>query len=170
MDKIIRILIIAFMFGSCSKKEEFNIDKHKIVFVYTKWINIDLQTGNLKIDYLGLKYKSKITFSNSEKLKIIESFNKYRIGEKMNEVWCMDENSFMPPFNDEILIYVSDKIQSKLIINSNYDIDDFQFHNQEYRIVSFRNDIKKVLEKNSDFKRALDILHKFQKEKKALFL
>jgi len=170
MDKIIRILIIVFILGSCSKKEEFNIDKYKIVFLYGNWTTIDLLTGNLKIDHLGLQYKDKINFSNEEKLKIIKSFNKYGMGKKMNEVWCLDENSFMPPCNDEIWIYYNNKIQSKLVINFNYTINTFQWHNQEYRIVSFRNDINKLLENNRDFKRALDTLQKFQKQKKAIFL
>jgi hypothetical protein len=170
MDKLMKLLVLIILFSSCSKNIEFDKNYHEIIFVYEKWTNINLETGNLQIDFLGLKYRSKIVFSNQDKLMMINSFNKYKIGNKMDEVWSMDENSFMPPCNDEIWVYHNTKIQSKLIINANYTIDTFQWHNQEYRIVSFRNDIKKVLENNNDFKRALDTLHKFQKQKKALFL
>lgn len=169
MDKIIKIIIVSLILNSCSKKQEFSIKKNKIIFVYEQYIIIDLQTGNFLIKYYGLKHKSRIHLSDQEKLAIISSFNENNMGEKIDEIWCTDEND-IGFWYDKIQIYYDNKIQSMLNVNWNYAIKSSIWHNQEYRIVSFRNDIKKVLENNSDFKRALDTLNKFQKQKKALFL
>lgn len=170
MDKIVKLLIVLLVLTSCSRKETFDEEKNQIVFKYDKFIEVNFQTKMLKINYIGLKYTGGINFSKNEYDLIIKSYNKNNIGVEKGIFDCFDNNSFMPPFNDEIRIYHFEKLYFKSIINSNYNYNKSSISDQEYRIISFRNDIKKVLENNRDFKKALDTLHKFQEQKKVIFL
>ena len=172
MDKIVKIFILILVCLSCSNKERFERDRNKIIFRYCKFITVDFDARVMKVNYAGLTYTDIIHISNTEDSLIINSFNRNKIYKVNGELAYPDCPWLMPSFEDRIDIYVDEKLKSRTLINSNPNcvFNKPSISSQEYRIIHFGNDIKKALENNKDFKRALDTLHKFQKEKKALFL
>ncbi|WP_281225524.1 hypothetical protein [Flavobacterium aquiphilum] len=172
MDKIIKIFILALVCLSCTNKERFERDNNKIIFRYSRFITVDFDERIIKVNYAGLKYSSVINLSNREDSLIINSFNKNKIYEVDGEFAYPDCPWLMPSFEDRIEIYIDKKLKSRILINSkpNCVSKTPSVSSQEYRIVQFKDDIKKILENNGDFKISLDTLKKFQKQKKVLFL
>lgn len=166
MDKITLVLLIFFLNISCSEKYKYDLKKDDLNFVFDKHIKIHFKQGNIKIDYLEFKFQDTIVFSKKEKLNILECFAKTNIYDQNNEFWYMDENSVMPPFNDEIIFFQNNKIKSKFFINFNYDIDTFQLSSEEVKVVEFKNFIKKIVVNKNSYKKANDSLTKFMKKKK----
>ncbi|MCG9791984.1 hypothetical protein [Flavobacterium algicola] len=165
MVKNVTILILIIILSSCLNKNSSKIDNTKIIFRYNKFITVDFETQMLKIDYAGLNKILPISISKVEDSLIISSFSKNKIEEIKGEFSYPDCNWLMPSFEDKFEIYENQKLKSTIFFNenSNCPLQKTNPDSKEYRITNFVGDIKKVLENNSDFKRALDTLNKFRK-------
>jgi hypothetical protein len=172
MVKIVTILILSIILSSCLSKNNSKTENTKIVFRYSKFITIDFEKQMLKVDYAGLNKSLPINISKIEDSLVINSFSKNRIEEIKGEFSYPDCNWLMPSFEDKIEVYENQKLKSTIIYNenSNCPLQKIKPHSKEYRITNFVEDVKRILENNRDFKKALDTLHEFQKQKKSLFL
>lgn len=140
---------------SCNQNKNFESKNDNIIFTYQDYIKYDFRLKKINVDYYGNKFTDSIKISKKEEKLIINSFNENNIGSINGEFYYLDIHSSIPGANDKIEFKTKLKTNSNFIINSNYEIEDLFFKNQEYKVVKFRNEIKNVLCKNQDFKRVL---------------
>lgn len=143
MDKIVKTLFLLSLFvASCSKKTNYDENTNNIKFVIEKYITIDFKKEKISLHYHGLKYEDTVVFTKSEKKKIISFFNENNFNDKKGEFWYIDENSVSASLHDEIVIFKNNKIMSRFIINSNYNLDNSYFQNEEVKVVRYKEFLK----------------------------
>lgn len=172
MDKIAKIVILSIILSSCLSKNNSKPENIKIVFRYSKFITVDFETQILKIDYVDFNKNLPIIISKTEDSLVRNSFYNNKIDKFKGEFSYPDCSWLMPSFEDKIEVYENNKLKSTIIYNENSNclLQKIKPHSKEYRITNFVKEVKKIMENNSDFKKALDTLSKFRKQKKALFL
>ncbi|REG97990.1 hypothetical protein [Flavobacterium aquicola] len=171
MDKIVRsVLVLSLFIVSCSKKVHYDENINNVKVVIEKDITIDFKSEKILIDYDGLIYEDTIIFTKNEKNNIIDYYNKFNLNDKCGDFWYFDENSTTASLHDEIIIFENNKIKSRSIINSYYEIKNCFFENQEIKTVKFRNLIKQIIINKNSYKKAEDSLRVFIKRKPRMLM
>ncbi|MEO7977988.1 hypothetical protein [Flavobacterium sp.] len=172
MDKIVRTsFLFTLLLLSCSRTApRYSENKNNLKFVIEKYITVDFKKKKLFLNYHNLKYEDTIIFTNSERIDIINFFNKYNLNGETQEFWYIDENSVSTSLHDEIIILEDDKVRARFVINTDHKIDKSYFEEFETKIVKYRNFVKNIVKKKYSYKKANDSLKHFVKRRPALLM
>lgn len=158
MDKIIKFLFLFFLLCSCTNNQKYNNKLYDVIFVYNPYININLNSKILKINYGELQYKDTINFSKEEENAIYDSFERNYINALRGEIsYYNDTIRISPPSVFKFKLFMVGKIVSEITVDYNYENKGYIPSGQKYKVVRFRDDVVKILNNNEDIKKALKI-------------
>lgn len=161
MDKIISIVISIIFLCACSGEKAFEGEKYNMIFVYNPWLKIDFETQVLNIDYQSLKYTDTIRLSKEDKVFITNSFYRNKIDEIKGNMLYADKYRTMPPSDFKIRLFNKEKLQAEIAIDFDYKNKGYLPFGQRYRVISFRDEVLEILNKNQEVQKALSVFTKY---------
>lgn len=171
MDKIISVVLVAIVLSFCGEKNSSQNEFPKIVFIYQNDIVVDFDKKELRLEYNRSKYMSKILLSIKEDSLIKNSFKKNKIYEIKEDIEFQDcRASLIPRFENRIEIYNKNKLKATVTIKSNHNVPPRNppTSSREYRMLCFHDDLKKIIESNEAFVKALNRLRLYNKDSTAI--
>ncbi len=171
MDKVTRLIFSIIFVVLCSFQKSLVTPNYNLIFIYDTYTEIDLNKRQIRIHYDYFKNPFPINFSDLEEKKISMYFNKYKIGIINKNVYCIDTMLSVSPSSDfKIRLLQRGKLKSKMTVDFLYKVNRNKRNSEEYRVAMFSNNIIKILESNSDFKKTLKALSKYENENHLLRL
>lgn len=163
MDKVIFLCILFFI--SCTSGNKYDEKDYNLVFYYNPWIEINLKTQVIKINYDSLNYVDTLDIPKNNIDYLIQSFNENTIYKIEGEILLTNETLKISPRSDFVIkILCKDKIQAELIIDDNLKKEDVTVFNEKYKLLIFRDDIVGVLSNNKKFENAISIFSAYDKK------
>ncbi|ACU05858.1 hypothetical protein [Pedobacter heparinus] len=159
MDKI-KIGIILLLFSSCAETHGYKSAHHHLIFVYNKRITVDFTSKVVKATYGEWNYTDTLKMSKNEEQQIIKSFDDNRLDEMRGTAIYASEHRIMPARDLRIKLFYDKKKLLEITVDEDYSKGIFAF-GQEYRAVTFRNVVLKMLKNNAEFKKAIAALDKY---------
>ncbi|WP_291134412.1 hypothetical protein [Flavobacterium sp. UBA7663] len=152
MEKFI-LLITSFILIACNgeKKKE---NKSVSIFISNSNYNCDLEKGIFKIP--AINFVDTLHLNSDEKNKILNAFYKYHIDTLNGDKHVAPEKPIMPDFSDEIKISIAHQEKLRLKISSQ--LENSNLNKVQRDIFEFRNQLYDVLNKNSGFKKCMNIV------------
>lgn len=156
----VKLLAVCFLLCSCNRNYS---DKYNLVFYYNNWIKIDFKSKTLHVNYIDLHYTDTVIFTKNDVDEITRSFDRNNIGKiKEHQIYGESKDIVIPPTRFGIKVYFSEKLQSEFLVEYDYPRNAKPPITEENRVVNFRNDVLKVLEKNLKLKKAVAIFDNYQ--------
>lgn len=144
-----RIIVTIWLLGSfgfaCQESPKFKEDTDNLILEIYNFEKFDLQSNTYYLDYGSLRDTIQNVLNKEEISKIIDSFNKNKIGEFDKDETFFTGYATMPPQNIKIR-YLRNNIKlSSLLINDEFDGSGSP-KNKKVRL--FKDDILRVLNNN----------------------
>lgn len=90
--------------------------------------------------------------------EIIRSFDRNNIAEiKKRQIYGVPKDIAIPPNRFGINVYFGRELQSEFLVEHDYPRNAKPPSTEETRVINFRNDVLKVLEKNPNLKKAIAV-------------
>ncbi len=167
--KIILMLGLIVM-SSCNHSYRYLEGKYNLVLVINPWMKVDINKETVRIDFRGFKYVDTLIFSESEKNKIMMSFNQNKIAEIEGAKYFGHEALKVPPDVLTIKVFKMDKEMSELAIEYEYINKGLPEFGKSFNVIKFRDDVMAVLKSNRRYKKAWEICLKHQGESGNVFM
>ncbi len=165
MGKINRLLIAVFFLISCTENSERrDYASYNFIFNYNPWLTIDFRSKILKVELGDFKYSDQINFTDKDEMKIVGSFKHFRINKITGKLLFAEEQRTMPPSDFQIKVLLNKEIRTELTIDNDYNKRGIFPFSERYRVISFRNDILKVLNSKKEIKKAMIELLRYKRE------
>ena len=136
--------------------------QYSLVFNYDTYSNTKVDLSKMTVENSVVKPPAKLSLSTIEKRLIEQSFKKNRIELLRGEISCYNDTMIVAPTTDDVIeVYKHGKLILTISVNEYYELNTAKKTSKKYKAAHFVIDVKKMLENNPDFNKALKALRDY---------
>lgn len=161
--KIVLSLVLLLFADRLFAQKLYNKNQYSLIFNYDTYSNTKVDFKKMTIENSVLKIPAKLNLSAKEEGIIERSFNSNRIAVLRGEIDCFNDRAANTPItNYEVKVFSKGRLLSTITYNEIYDVVSAPKNRKNYKPARFVYDVQKMLENNSDFKKAIKALRDYE--------